>query len=102
MKPTFTYKHTTIHVGSSASGSSLALEERKSAKAVMRFIVNTSTCGQPELHCSATQHGVHADTQPESKGSDGGGGGGAFRNSALSHTREKDSENGRAISVITE
>jgi hypothetical protein len=54
MKAMFTYKHTVIHVGSSASGSSLALEERKSAKAVMRFIVNTSTCGQQELHRSPT------------------------------------------------
>ena len=72
MKAMFTYKHTAIHVGSSASGSSLALEERKSAKAVMRFIINTSTCGQQELQHSDTQHGVHVDTQPESKGSDGG------------------------------
>ena len=68
MKAMFTYKHTAIHVGSSASGSSLVLTERKSAKAVMRFIVNTSTCGQLELHRSHAQHEVQVGTQPKSKG----------------------------------
>ena len=97
MKAMFTYKHTVIHVGSSASGSALALTERKSAKAVMRFIVNTSTCGQQELHRSPTQHGVQVGTQPKSKGSDGG-----IRKSAMRHTSERCSENGRAITVITE
>ena len=72
MKAMFTYRHTSTHVESSASGSSLALDERKSAKAVMRFIINTSTCGQQALHRSPAEHGVQEGTQSKSKGSNGG------------------------------
>jgi hypothetical protein len=97
IKAMFTYKHTSIHVESSASGSSLALDERKSAKAVMRFIINTSTCGQ--RRCTAAPRSMECkkalNRSREARM-------GKFQKSALWHTMEKCAENGRAITVITE